>query len=200
MAAGLALHHAVDLMRRPMLAAAMREQPIPDGILLPMRVAANDAGALDEAAAMVRLPRGEIRAASVLYLQNVVLAGTDHYRVLGCQRGAPQERLREHFGWLMKWLHPDRIQREGEAAFAQRVLAAWDALKTPERRAAYDRSLPATAVAVRTASGRRPKVFRPARRVPWVRPAWRGDDARLWPGLAAFVAVAAIGVLVWVAR
>jgi hypothetical protein len=165
-----------------------------------MRVAADDASALAEAAAMMQLPREQIRDASVLYLQNVVLAGSDHYRVLGCQRSAPQERLREHFGWLMKWLHPDRVQRDGEAAFAQRVLAAWDAVKTPERRAAYDRSLPNVTLPVRTAGGRRPKVFRPARHIPWVRRNWSGQKRSLWPGLAAVVAVAAIGVLVWAAR
>ena len=47
---------------------------------------------------------------------------------------------------LMRWLHPD-VAREGErAVFAQRIAAAWNTLKTPERRAAYDQERQTAAV------------------------------------------------------
>ena len=46
---------------------------------------------------------------------------------------------------LMRWLHPD-VAREGErSVFAARIAAAWNTLKTPERRAAYDRERHAAA-------------------------------------------------------
>jgi DnaJ-class molecular chaperone len=40
---------------------------------------------------------------------------------------------------LLRWLHPD-MDRHGERSlFAGRITQAWETLKTPERRAAYDR-------------------------------------------------------------
>jgi hypothetical protein len=190
----VALFHALDLLRRPILAAAMREQPVPDGVLLLVRIAADDAAALNEAAAIVSEPRPRIREAAVLYLQHVLLAGADHYRALGVERGAAQEKLREHFGALMKWLHPDRARSQWEATFAERVLAAWDVLKSPERRAAYDRTLPAVARPAHAA--RRPKVFR-TQRMPWIRQSRLQAPARLWPGLAVAGALAFVVVLAW---
>lgn len=195
MAGGAALFHAVDLLHRPILAAAMREQPVPGGVLLLVRIAADDPAALDEAATLVAEPRPGIREAAVLYLQHVLLAGDDHYRALGVEPGAPQEKIREHFGALMKWLHPDRVRSPREATFAERVLAAWDVLKSPERRAAYDRTLPP---AVRSLPAtRRPKVFRPAQPMPWIRQSRLTSPARLWPSVAAAGAVAFLVVMVW---
>ena len=42
---------------------------------------------------------------------------------------------------LMRWLHPDVDASAGERSiFAGRVTKAWENLKTPDRRAAYDQS------------------------------------------------------------
>jgi hypothetical protein len=42
---------------------------------------------------------------------------------------------------LLRWLHPD-LDRHGERkVFATRVTRAWNDLKTPDRRAAYDQAL-----------------------------------------------------------
>jgi DnaJ-domain-containing protein 1 len=192
-AGGAALFHALDLLHRPMLAAAMRAQPVPDGVLMLVRIAGDEAEAVTEATAIVPESPARVREAAVLYLQHILLAGADHYRALGVDRDAPQERLREHFAALMKWLHPDRARSPWEATFAERVLAAWDVLKSPERRAAYDRTLPPE---VRSSSpARRPKVFRPAQRMPWIRQPRMTDAARLWPGLAAVGAVVALAAI-----
>ena len=42
---------------------------------------------------------------------------------------------------LLRWLHPDIDQKGERSVFAARVTKAWSDLKTPERRAAYDRQL-----------------------------------------------------------
>jgi hypothetical protein len=39
---------------------------------------------------------------------------------------------------LLRWLHPDRDRYAERDAFAVRVTRAWNNLKTPEQRAAYD--------------------------------------------------------------
>ena len=41
---------------------------------------------------------------------------------------------------LLQWLHPDLDHREARSVFAAKVTRAWNDLKTPERRAAYDRA------------------------------------------------------------
>ena len=51
---------------------------------------------------------------------------------------ATPSELRQHMALLMKWLHPDSAQEEPQSIFVNRVTLAWDDLKTPERRAAYD--------------------------------------------------------------
>jgi curved DNA-binding protein CbpA len=40
---------------------------------------------------------------------------------------------------LVKWLHPDKDPQGQRSVFASRVTSAWDDLKTPDRRAGYDK-------------------------------------------------------------
>jgi hypothetical protein len=139
-----ALRQAMELLRAPTLAGAMRQRPLPDDILTLIRIAAGESETIEPAASEMDEPPERIREAAVLYLQSVVfISGADHYRTLAVERDAPQEKLRLHLSWLMKWLHPDRASSEWESAFARRVLIAWDALKTRDRRAAYSAFLAA---------------------------------------------------------
>jgi len=134
-----ALLLAVELAERPTLSAVMRQQPLPPDVLTLIKIAggADEVGA--EAARRVRRNPLFVRDASILYLQTVVLSPhADAYRTLGARPESSQAELREHLRWLMKWLHPDRAKSEWESAFAERVLAAWDSLKSPDRRADYD--------------------------------------------------------------
>jgi hypothetical protein len=41
----------------------------------------------------------------------------------------------------MKWLHPDKTKSDLNRVYAQRVLDAWEQVKTPERRKSYNQSL-----------------------------------------------------------
>lgn len=133
---------AFDLARRPALARAMRRQPLPDDVLTVIKIAAGSDEVCRTIATRAGMGVAQVREAAIVYLQAVVLhSQADSYRVLGAPRGSNQAVLREHMGWLMKWLHPDRDQSDWESALAQRVSAAWEDLKSPERRARYDRSL-----------------------------------------------------------
>jgi curved DNA-binding protein CbpA len=116
------------------------------GLLL--TVAAGDDPAR-EAAAVARLgrPLEVLREAATFFIEQILFApGGDSYRVLGASPAASTGELRHNMALLMRWLHPD-VARAGErAVFAQRIAAAWNTLKTPERRAAYDRERQSAAV------------------------------------------------------
>ena len=55
---------------------------------------------------------------------------------------------------LMKWLHPDAARDGEQSVFAARIAAAWNNLKTPDRRAAYDSERQAAWGSRRTERGR----------------------------------------------
>ena len=86
-------------------------------------------------------PRETVREAAAFFLEQVLLhADADSYRVLGATREASYAELRRNMTLLLQWLHPDLDRREARSVFAARVTRAWNDLKTPERRAAYDRA------------------------------------------------------------
>ncbi|HQS49931.1 MAG TPA: DnaJ domain-containing protein, partial [Xanthobacteraceae bacterium] len=64
----------------------------------------------------------------------------DYYDVLGCERGADETVLKASYRKLaMKW-HPDRNQGDGDAEVRfKEVSEAYEVLKDPQKRAAYDR-------------------------------------------------------------
>jgi hypothetical protein len=136
-----ALQLALDLHQVPWRVRLVRAEPLPGGMSRLLTVAAGDDPA-GEAAAVAALgrPREVVRDAATFFIEQILFApGTDSYRVLGAGPAASTGELRHNMALLMRWLHPD-VAREGErGVFAQRIAAAWNTLKTPERRAAYDR-------------------------------------------------------------
>lgn len=68
------------------------------------------------------------------------MAKRDFYEVLGVDRGADETVLKASYRKLaMKW-HPDRNQGDGEAEIKfKEVNEAYEILKDPQKRAAYDR-------------------------------------------------------------
>ncbi len=135
-----ALGHALELHAKPGALALLRRRPLPDAVLLLIRIAAGDRQAIEDAAARTSVSVRKLTDAAVMYLRQVLFdADADHYRLLGVRADASEEALKEHYRWLMRWLHPDRDpDRTGEAD-AQRVNRAWHVLRSGERRLAYDR-------------------------------------------------------------
>lgn len=190
-----ALEEALALLGSPLLAGVMRRRPLPPDVLVAIKTAASEEEAARQAA-LRQVPPRMIREAAVLYLQTVVMhPQADHYRVLGAVRSASQRELRDHMTWLMKWLHPDRVADGWETASVERITAAWQALKSPERRVLYDRTLPPERAErpARPGGFRSRRLSRDAPRIPWVaRPVEfrsRRGHRRLFAAAALFVAM-----------
>ena len=140
-----ALELALALLRTPALAAQVRERPLPADVLTLIRIAAGDDTILTEAAAASGETPQRVAEAAVLFLQQTLFrTGADSYRLLGAPATAPQELLKLHHRWLVRWLHPDHQADDWQAAYMSRVNRAWQDLRTPARRNQYDKLAPYT--------------------------------------------------------
>ena len=138
-----ALRIAFQLLHTPLLIRQVRSAPLPHGVYLLLQVAVGDESALARAAASTCRSVESLREASAFFIEQILLApDADSYRVLGGSSGSDGKDLRRNMTLLLKWLHPDVQRRRECSVFARRVALAWDDLKTPERRAAYDRRRP----------------------------------------------------------
>jgi len=132
---------AIDLMHLPSQARRMRAAPLPDDVVVLLRVASGDEETISLAAETLGRSRETVREAANFYVVQILLfPNADSYRVLGAGPEATNGELRRNMTLLLRWLHPD-LDRKGElSVFAARVTRAWNDLKTPARRAAYDRA------------------------------------------------------------
>jgi DnaJ-like protein len=95
----------------------------------------------------------------------------DPYRVLGVDTGASQRDIARAYRRSAQHAHPDTRPRDPAAAARfQALTAAYDLLRDPGRRAAYDRAHPAA-----EPSG---QLLQPGR--PATAPRWRGSP--IWAG------------------
>ena len=136
---GEALRLAIDLLHVPSRVRQARVDPLPEGVAFLLRIAAGDSTAMREATRTTDRPTEVIRDAAAFFIEQILLAAqSDSYRVLGASPSATPSELRHNMASLMKWLHPDSARDGPQSVFVKRVTMAWDDLKTPERRAAYD--------------------------------------------------------------
>jgi hypothetical protein len=134
-----ALKVAIGLLHVPSQAQRIRSEPLPDDVLLLLRIAASGPDVAREAALTARRSPETVRRAAVLFIEQILFApDADSYRVLGADAGADAGELQRNAALLFKWLHPGGDAQGARAAFASRLAAAWSDLKTPDRRAAYD--------------------------------------------------------------
>ena len=141
MSGGIALKIAIDLLHVPSQVRLHRSGALPDGVLVLLHIVAGDSEA--ERAAAVATDRSPevVRRAAAFFVEQILFAPeADSYRVLGAIPQATSADLRRNLGLLLRWLHPDLDPQGERAIFVGRVTAAWNDLKTPERRAAYDRA------------------------------------------------------------
>jgi hypothetical protein len=136
-----AVELALALYRAPRNAEQVRRQPLPKGMTLLLRVAGGDGAALLEAAGTGARPQDITEAARFFVQQALFWDDRDPYRVLGVRRDADLATIKEHHRLLIRFLHPDRSDGTGMEVYAERINRAWNALRTPERRADTDTRL-----------------------------------------------------------
>lgn len=135
----MALKIAIDLMHLPSQVRLVRSEPLPDGVLMLLRIAAGDAETELNAVELTGRSRDVIRRAATFFIEQILFApDADSYQVLGASPQASTAELRRNLALLIRWLHPDLDARGERSIFVGRVTTAWNNLKTPERRAAYD--------------------------------------------------------------
>jgi hypothetical protein len=134
-----AIDNAIEIYRRPTRVPAVRASPLPAGVK-DLLIAATDDGALYNLLDLTTLQSTEeLREAIAFYIEQILLfPEADAYRALGAEPEASREILRGNMARLLTWLHPDRKTNEDRSVYALRVLAAWDQLKTVQRREQYD--------------------------------------------------------------
>jgi hypothetical protein len=156
MASVAAVQLAIDLVQVPSRVRLLRAEPLPDGVEMVLRVAAGDEGAAAAAAAAVGRPPELVAKAAAFYIEQILLGpDSDSYRVLGAEPTATSAELRRNMALMLRWLHPDMDRQGVRSLFAGRVTQAWETLKTPERRAAYDQQRSARAEGGRSRRRRR---------------------------------------------
>ena len=195
-----ALDVALDMVQRPLLARQAQAQPLPDDVLLLIRIAAHSEEDITWASrTRARAPR-EIREAAVMFLQQVLFhPHADSFRLMGLSPTATAESLHEHRKWLLKWLHPDRNPDKWESQLFKRVLdAAGEAQKKLQ---AQSSAAASERLAIRPR--RRSRRNAPPRRAPKNGKERMVDTARMRRNIrrgcyAVFtVAVLAIGWQLW---
>ena len=139
-----ALRAALDLAAVPSRRRQLRNDPLPKGVALLLRIVADDRDAIEASAKRLQRRPIELQEAAAFYIEQVMLTSrADSYRVLGAQPGAAIAELRQNLALRCRWLHSDVCQDEARSVFFVRITSAWNNLKTPERRAAYDAALAA---------------------------------------------------------
>ncbi len=140
--AGEALELALALLRMPAQRHALRDRPLPADIDQILPIVAGSRDALATAAQATGEPERVILEAVQFYLQEVLFfPEADAYRILAVPHDAEIDHIQQHHRQLQRWLHPDRRGNDLESGFASRVNQAWNALRSQERRQAYDAML-----------------------------------------------------------
>jgi hypothetical protein len=139
---GQAMQVAIDLVHFPGRVRYARSAPLPQGIDVVLGIAARDPDSLEQALAATGRTAENLERAAGFFIEQVLLAPeADSYRVLGANIDAPSTLLRRNMALLLRYLHPDVEVEGNRSIFAARVTAAWDNLKTADRRIAYDSGL-----------------------------------------------------------
>ena len=153
-----ALRVALNLLHVPSSLKRVRNDPLPAGVPVLLRIVAGDQDAEHEAARRTERSVDMVREASAFFVEQILLtAGADSYRSLGADASADAGDLRRNMAMLLRWLHPDMIHSQDRKVLVERVTLAWENLKTAERRAAYDSSRERSETGVRKSSRQKPK-------------------------------------------
>jgi hypothetical protein len=174
MSAEMALRIAIDLMHVPSRVRLLRSEPLPQDVQVLLRIAAGDDAASSAAVDLTGRSQDVVWQAATFFIEQILFAPeSDSYRVLGANQQTSASELRRNVALLLRWLHPDLDPQGERSIFIGRVTAAWNDLKTPERRIAYDATLRSPLEA-----GRKSRWSRSGRRRRSARRHGEGVDAR----------------------
>jgi hypothetical protein len=135
-----ALELALALYRAPIQRHALRGMELPRDIGVVIQLASAPQPLLHDAAVELNESEDTVLEASRFYLQQALFQpDASAYQVLGLPPNAAPGRIREHYRWLQRWLHPDRRGEDWEALLATRVNQAWGHLRNEAVRRAYDK-------------------------------------------------------------
>jgi hypothetical protein len=141
-----AIRLAVDLLHTPARIHHARTSPLPQGVHLLLRLAVGDEEAQLLALESTGYDIDLLTDAAGFFIEQVLLSpNADAYRVLGSTPFSTAAELRRNMAYLLRWVHPDLQANKHRAIFLHRVIEAWEELKTPARRRAYDSALIAAA-------------------------------------------------------
>jgi curved DNA-binding protein CbpA len=139
------LETVLDFYRHPLRYRAWVDpaHPLPEGVemLLDLAVARSDAESFRQQAEWLQVAPEELRTAVLFFIRQVLLVQrVDPYRTLGLTHAARPDQIRGHYRKLIRLFHPDREANCGEchAAYAARINQAYDVLRDPDKRRAYD--------------------------------------------------------------
>ncbi|MRD46852.1 DnaJ domain-containing protein [Caenimonas koreensis DSM 17982] len=102
-------------------------------------------------------PSAELRQAACFFMRGAMLNQTaDHYTLLGLDKTATADAIKDHYRLMMRLIHPDFAQQEGGTDWppdtASRVNRAYETLSSPQLRQQYDAdTAPVAATAAPTA-------------------------------------------------
>lgn len=134
-----ALELAVGLLQLPSRARALRSAPLPRDVDALLNIVAGEGHARADAARLTGLTEARVGDAAGFYIEQILLhPDADSYRALGASAEATNDQLRRNMALLLRWLHPDHEANSERTIYAGRITAAWNNIKTAERRLAYD--------------------------------------------------------------
>lgn len=135
-----AVRAALQLLHMPSSVRFVREAPLPNDLVKVLQIAAREPEALASAEETTGRDGETLVAAARFYIEQVMWhPRADHFRLLGAPVGAATAILKRNLALLMTWLHPDSATPDSQyATHVSRITAAWNDLKTPERRQAYE--------------------------------------------------------------
>lgn len=134
---------ALQLLHLPASVRLVREAPLPPGVAELLQIAAGDKETIAAVEQTTGRDADKLMAAARFYIEQILWhPGADHFRLLGADPRASSAELKRNMALLMTWLHPDSSAPSAPYhAYVARITAAWNDLKTPDRRRDYEAML-----------------------------------------------------------